>query len=483
MEISPTITSHSIVLVVDKRERAIGMQTLLSKIGYRVILAQSLYDALKFVAQEMPHLVISEAVLSDGTAGILYDRLQQHPTLKHTPIMVCVLKKTKEELGVLAGRKIAGFTVGPLEPKSFVAKVNEVIKTTSSVSPYFVLAEKAGIAPELNLSIDATAVGRSGEQLISRSNIEIDSSASMLCIPTGNNTDLKPAVLRMATNVREGEEIFNLFPVNRIVGVGRKWVLALPEIKIGGNDAPKQDKLYKVIFYDPNEQRYDGFKEIMKGYQIDLIHAKSLLAGSAILKREPESIHAIYLHELMSDASSIEWKNVYNKLPANQKPPLIVGTTSLNARSQGTTRYIKRPFGMGLFVEMLQACFATSTELAGAAGKSGSNSITGIPVRYQAPATLVGLDETGGIIQVKFPLLKGSKIKIEHKFLQSLWEGNQSVSVVSSGATASQPDIWHARFDVIGPGVSKVKYWEKISKLLESMIADVAKQAAAEKAA
>lgn len=479
MDISPTITPHTVVLCVEKRERGIGMQAMLAKAGYKVVMALSLYDALKSVAQEMPHLVITEALLTDGTAGTLYDRLQQHETLKKTPILVCVLKKTKEELTPLQGRKFAGFFLGTFEPKTFAAKVSEVMVAHSVVSPYFVSATSVGVDAELTISIDANIVGRSGEQLVSRSATEVDPSASMLCVP--NSGDLGPAVLRMATNLREGDEIFNLFPINRIVGAGRKWVMNLPEIKVGGAADKAQGRMHKVIFYEPNEARYEGFREIMRGYDIDLIHAKSLMAAAAILKRDAEGIEAVYLHELMSDASGIEWKNVYGKIPPNKKPPLIVGTTSMNARSTSSVRYIKRPFGMGLFVEMLQASFEKAGDVAAVAGKNAQNSVAGVPVRYQAQASLVGLDETGGILQVRFPLLKGSRLTINHRFLEQAWDGNAVVSVIGSAAMPSRPDVWHTRFEAIGAGMSKSKYWEKVSKFLSQ--AQPAQVAAAVKSA
>ena len=77
--------------------------------GFKVDTVLSLYDALKVVSQEMPHLVISDSILTDGTAGTLYDRMSQHPMLKNTPIMVLVAKKTREQLTPLTGRKFAGF--------------------------------------------------------------------------------------------------------------------------------------------------------------------------------------------------------------------------------------------------------------------------------------------------------------------------------------------------------------------------------------
>ena len=96
-------------------------------------------------------------------------------------------------------------------------------------------------------------------------------------------------------------------------------------------------------------------------------------------------------------------------------------------------------------------------------------------VRLQAPATLLGIDETGGILQVKFPLLKGSKVNIGHSFLAQAWEGNTSVQVTGSAAQPGRADVWHARFDAVSAGMSKVKYWDKLSKQLAALPAAVLK--------
>ncbi len=464
MEIAPSITQHTIVLCVEKRERGIAIQQILTKFGFKVIMALSLYDALKFIAQEMPHLVLTEAILSDGTAGTLYDRLQQHVHLKKTPILVQVLKKTKEELAPLTGRKFAGFMLGVSEPKMIIAKVLEVLKTHSVVSPYFISSEQANIKSELTIAIEASVVGRSGEQVVSRSATEVDPSASMVCVP--DNTENGPAVFRMATNLKDGEETFNLFPINRIVGAGRKWILTLPEIKMGQQALPEAvQKMHKVLFYDPSEERANGFAEILKGYGIDLVYAKTLNMAASILRRDFEIIEAIYLHELMNDASGIEWKNVNAKIPTDRRPPMVVGTTSINARSTAAVRYIKRPFGMGLFVEMLQASFERGKDIGDVAGKNAANAFAGVPVKYQAQASLVGIDETGGIIQLKFPLLKGSRMIIKHPLLEQAWDGNGVVNITGSSALPGKPDVWQARFEAVQVGTSKAKYWEKVSKI------------------
>ena len=467
INISPTITPHTIVLCIEKRERGIATQAALAKAGFRVLLVLGLYEALKIVAQEMPHLIISEVILSDGNAGALFDKLQAHEILKKTPIMAHVLKKSKEELTPLATRKFAGFFLGPFEPRGFLAKVHEVMRAHCAVSPHFIEAERLGLKTDMNISIDASVMGRSGEQLVSRSTTEVDAAASLVCIPS--SADLGPAVLRMATNLRAGDEIFNLFPISRIIGAGRKWVLGLPEFSVGGSQAQSGQKINKVVMYEPSEARFAGFSELLKGYDIELLHAKTLPMATSMVKNEFNSLGCVYLHELLNDASSIEWKAVFAKLPAGSKPALIVGTTSQNARSTNEIRFIKRPFGLGVFVEMLQAALERPGDIAAAAGKNAAVAITGVTVKYQAPATLIGLDEAGGVIQVRFPLLKGSRLNFTHAFLHTAWEGKTQVQVVASAPSEANPDLWHARFESIDAGTSKVKYLEKLAKHIAAL--------------
>jgi hypothetical protein len=92
-----------------------------------------------------------------------------------------------------------------------------------------------------------------------------------------------------------------------------------------------------------------------------------------------------------------------------------------------------------------------------------------VTVKYQAPATLIGLDEAGGVIQVRFPLLKGSRLNFTHAFLHTAWEGKTQVQVVASAPSEVNPDLWHARFESIDAGTSKVKYLEKLAKHIAAL--------------
>ena len=487
MQVAQGLTVHTIVLVVEKRERGIASQTLLTKLGFKVLVATGLYDALKVIEQEMPHLVISEVTLSDGTCVHLFDKLQQNKLLAKTPIMGYSIKKSPDEIATIKSRKFAGAYAGQIEPKTFFAEINKIITQHSLISPFYYGAVQCGLVEDLTLKMESTVMGRVGDQLLMRGATEVDQNASMLCVPKA--ADLAPAVLRMATNTKHGEEIFNLFPLSRVVGKGRIWMDKLPILSIDKlptvntpaagaiPTTPAAAQMRKVIFYDPNEARADGFREILAGYDIELVYAKTLTLAAQLLSRSPDSISGVYLHEMLNDASSIEWKTVYQKIPASSRPSAICGTTATAAKNTDNLRFIKRPFGMGILVEMMEATFAKGNKIASVASSAVAPASAGVAVSLQAPAKLVGLDETGGVLQMKFPVVKGSKVEIGHEFIQQLI-GSASVTIIAALPVPNQPDVYQARFESIAPGMSKAKYWEKISKVLSQKAATVAAAAA-----
>jgi hypothetical protein len=454
-QIPSTLTQHTVVIVVEKQERGIAAQALLSKLGFRVVVAISLYDALKLVPQEMPHLVICEATLSDGTIQNLFDKLQSDNLLKKVPMLAWSVKKTPDEINLLKSRKYSGAYAGPIEQKTFHAAIVNVINSKSAVSPFFHQCGDVGLTEEITLSIESMAVGTYNDQVVFKSSAEVDMAASLICVP--KNQAMAPVLLKMASNTKNGSDIYNLFPINRIIGKGRAWIEKLPPAQLGDDGksgAPKR----RVIFYDPNEARFEGFRELLLGYGIELIHAKTLNVAASILARAPEDIGGIYLHELLADASSIEWKNTINKLAASVRPAIICGTTAANAKSTEFQRYIKRPFGMGTLVDMIEGCFVRGSQIAATPSQ-------GVPITYQAPAKLIGLDESGGIIQTKFPLVRGGKFSINHASLNELFGPQTAVQVHNCLSSPEKPDVWHARFESLSVGQSKAKHWEKLSKI------------------
>lgn len=470
--LAPGLTQHTVVLCVEKNERAVATQAILSKAGFKIITALTLYDALKFIAQEMPHLIITESTLTDGNAIVLFDRLQQNESLKRIPILVNVLKKTREEVMAVAKRKFAGFVLGKIEQENLLPKVHEVMTTHAAISPYFVSFENLSLESDATVSVEATLVGKSGDQIVSRSATEVDTAARLICVPKKN--ELAPVLFRMGTNLKTTDEIFNLFPLARAMGKGRSWLAKLPEISVsdqGIKEKAAGKKMRNVLYYDPNQSRFEGFYKVLKGYDFELEYAASLKHISNALTTAPERYLVVYLHELLQDASTIEFRNFYKRLSISVKPPLIVGTSSINAQSTTEVRYIKRPFGLGVFVEMLEAACERAASLSENVKKQNI-SFPGIPACYETPVKLVGVDETGGVLETRFPILSGSKVELNHPMLQKAWDGQRAVTIRVSRAVPKAPDLWQSRFDSVSAGMSKVKYWEKMATFLKTLRPD-----------
>ena len=467
MKVASGITQHSIVLCVDKRERGLVLENLLKKKGFRVETVLSLYDALKIVSQEMPHLVISDSILSDGTAGTLYDRMAQHPMLKNTPIMVLVAKKTREQLTPLTGRKFAGFLMGQFDGGALMAKITEITNNTGDISPYFVSFNQE-MKIDFTIRVGASVLGLSGEQVIYKSESEVDPAAALVCVPSDDG--YAPVLLKMGSNLVKGEDIYNMFPLGRIRGKGRKWISSLPSVDMNAPDAVEAEDasdgaIHRVVFFDPVQKRFEQFKEVLQGYNIDLVHAPSFQKAVQLIQRDAGSLGCAYFQEL-TGANTAALKAALEKIPEKDRPLAIVGTSSLNTRSTTQIRYIKKPFGLGLLVEAMESAFKAGGDLG--ENLESAHESANIACDYQAPAKLIGLDETGGVIELKFPVVKGNRLNLDHPFLSKIWEGDVLAEITHTAPLEGQPDIWQARFEAVSSKGNKVKYWEMVEKSLRS---------------
>ena len=483
MIVAQGLTKHPILVVVEKPERAVAIMTLLSQAGYVVKVAGGLYDCLKLCSQEMVHMIICEVTLSDGNCVNVFDKIVADKMLAKIPILAHSIKKSPDEISLIKSRKFASAYAGAIDAKVYLAKIADCIKNYAPISPFFYEMTACGVDPNLTLKIDCMVMGRVGEQILVRSGSEVDQAASMVCIP--KNAELAPAILRMASNLKNGDEVFNLFPIGRILGKGRLWLEKMPLFNMDAGNSPKSAGApagtgapRKVIFCDPNETRFASFKEILGGYDIDLIYAKNLSVAAGMLARGPDAVGGVYIHELMNDTSSTEWKVSYAKIPVGSRPNIICGTSVSSVKNTDAMRFIKRPFGMGILVEMMESTFTRASKLASVASAKGPTQVFGTSVALQSPAFIIGLDETGGVLQMKFPLAKGSKVELVHPEISDLL-GVKYVTITEVAAVLSEPDTVQARFESIAAGMSKGKYWEKIAAILSKKFAATQLAAAA----
>ncbi len=462
------IIAHPVIIITSKKDRSLLIESILSKLGFKSIILEAIPDVVKISQQELPHLIISDAILKDGHAGNLFDKLQENSFTKQIPVLALVIKKTKEELSSIAKRKFAGFILGDFDAKILITKIRECLDKMGKVSPFMLSCDRLTFTHQSPFKVEATIVGKYNNHLIARSITELDPQATLIGVPRKEGMD--QIILAMPSNLKKGNEIFNLFPLNRLNGKGRMWVNELPDFNIDGQGQPKKKVTNKrILFYDPNEERLKGFKQILEGYGFEIVPVKNMQSAASVLNSKPEVFPCIYLHELLNDANGLMFKKVFDALSPNQKPNLLIGTSSVNVKSTSSIRYIKRPFGLGVFVETLESSIQKPEQIAEFASQESSQGAN-IILDYQAQADLLAIDEIGGFLSLKFPLLPKTKVKISHPQLLSAWNGKTEIFIESIKAAKHNPHIHVCRFRVCEDGVSKLKFWEKVSEQLKSFV-------------
>jgi hypothetical protein len=211
------------------------------------------------------------------------------------------------------------------------------------------------------------------------------------------------------------------------------------------------------MFYDPKPERFEQFKKVLAGYDIELVYAGNLQSAAAMIIREADgTLGCVYLDELPANSSGIAIKEAIAKMNEKARPPVIAGTTSLNAKSTKEIRFLKKPFGLGMLVETMDQAIKSKTNFADGASAN-------IEVQYQTPAKLLGLDETGGIVQLKFPVVSGSKLFLQHPVLNEMWGGQAEVRIISVSRLENS-NVWQAKFENMSAQGNKSRYWERLSK-------------------
>lgn len=462
-------TTHPILVCTRTRDRYIRLQAILGKLGLNVITTDSYYEAERLLIQEMPHLVYTESLFNDGNAGMLYDKAKKHPHLQKVPFIVNVMKKTKEELVPLAKRNFASALLGPPNPKQLVLKVMEALSEFEGKSPFLRQVDAGAGFRKSKVSVEATLMGINNRHVVAKSSMSVDLEASLLCDPGKNS--MGPAILNRGTNQKVADTCYNLFPMDRILGKGRKWISALPEVSLSGPDGGgiEEDDQTRVLFYEQDEGRFESFRSILAGYEFDLLPAFNMESVIRMMKTD-DSIQIIFLSELLNDRLGIEWKSQYTALPESKQVPVVVATTAASARSNNVMLYMRKPFGLGHLIEALTASQQRAQALSAEFGKNTKH--PGVEVHYKAPCRIVGLDERGGMLEVGFPVVAGSLLTLEAKELKELWSDNPLIRI--NQAKNNAKGGYYVHFEAIGADMSKGKFYEKLVKFCARFEADSA---------
>jgi CheY-like chemotaxis protein len=456
LDLTKGLTQHIINVVVEKQTRGLILQGFLQKLGYKVIINQSIYEAVQAVSQEMPHLILTEAFLTDGSCADLYEKFSSDKQLKNIPILVHILKKSREELQAANSKKFAGFLVGNIDPKALILLLQEHIN--SKISPFFISIEELKTEPQIEIFLEAQVMCKFSGNVVLQTNIEIDSQAFLECVPQNRNNP--PCLLTEAQVVKVAGKLFNLFPEHKIKGPGLLWMKNLPDLTQPGKEM-KRD----VIFYHSSKEIYEEYALFFKSFGVSIHHVGLMGNMLKVLSMKVNPFQAIYFAEVPDPKEFSLWHKEY--LKKVDKPKLILSTERADQASHSDVKYIKNPTSILKIVQSVKSATEDATELVKGLEKNG---YMGTTVKLKAYAKLRGIDETGGIIEANFPAVVGTKFTLEHPLLTKMWGGYIPVTITHIKKIESTASRWAMRFNAISRGTSKSKYWEKVSGIVDHFL-------------
>ena len=458
-------TEHSIILCVERRERVVALETLLKQAGIVVHIANSVYDAVRLAEQELPHLIISEPSFADGTASNLYDKLNQHQHLKRIPMALLFSKLAKDEAAALVKRRLAGLFSNNLDPRAIVEKSLKILRGESGKSPHFIEWDSS---KEQNIvfSSESNFIGKVGSFAVSRANFEVETSNEVRCvIKSGNET---VALLQATTNIRDKEGVYTLFPFHRLLGSVRAVLSQLPDLvggeksKVKGSNTGGESSIPRVVVaLTQSEDEFKSWQNVLSAYGWKLLHAANAAAVAAIVGKSRVAAIWVLPSEGRSDSGlSPELKAVYTSISLGIRPVILLHAKNSDSISKENISYILPDFGLGAILDLLDASLWRASDLSAAGSPSSHSSIT---ASWSDRATLIGCDERSWYMESQSPLARGSKVVIKQSGSEPFWT---SLNLQVGACTQSTGELFLLRLDIVSPGASKLRYFEKVTREL-----------------
>ena len=108
-------------------------------------------------------------------------------------------------------------------------------------SPFYKSVSSLGMDGKFNLNFTGKVIGKASDQLVIKSNIEIDPGASLVCVP--EDRKYAPILVKHGSNMPDDPDVINLFPIGKVSGKGREWIPEVPEYKTKIKNSRKKNGL------------------------------------------------------------------------------------------------------------------------------------------------------------------------------------------------------------------------------------------------
>jgi|GEM_PF-4110384 len=457
------LAEHSLVLCVERRERALALEALFKQHGIIVHLATTVYDCLRLAEQELPHLIITEPNLSDGTASNLLDRIKSHRQLQRIPVALMVTKLSKEEAAALVKRSLAGLFPATMDRRQIVEKTQKIMQSVANVSgsPHFVSWEAGGQDQEVGFFAESMFLGKMGNFAVCRSSSAVGTTDAVRCI-------LKPlpevpVALTATMNVSRNDGVLTLFPLHRIHGQGRSVLNQLPDLASqnmqgAGKAGSKVPRI--VLAVGDAEGELLEWQKTLSAYSWQMHCAKDGAAAAALLAKA--KVAAIWIHCDSAGKCEVppELGATMATLPVQSRPLILMTVNKSGLISKDQICYLRPGFGLGHLLDALESSLCRPADLGDDAAISG---VSGLAAQWAGNGRILGCDERSWYLRSSTAMAKGTRVSLHqsgnHPGHDAFWA---SLNLTVGTSVLAANGEYLLRLDVVAAGASKLRYWEKL---------------------
>lgn len=468
LPISADLTPTRIVYCVARPERQIALARMLGQINVTAAFASSISDAMKTITQELPHFVLCDSEFPDGHACSLYDQLSRHPILKSIPIAVYVLKKTKEEIARVRERPFAIAYSDEQRPELLQRVLQKLLtlpkNVPAGVSPFFQAASNFPDTQTLSASISSYLVGTYQGMTLCLSEGEVATNDEMLGI--NKKAPEETFAIRGCESFETKEGMTSVIPTHRISGTGRMRLEALPHLNANSFKEDINDTNVYMIGAELNE-----LGELAHLLKLHGVAAAASPVDTLNNDATPELLKkalVIYIDSLTPEMTKMRWRADLAKMPRERQPLILVGNESGNRKSSAALRFIRKPFSLNEFLDIIEVARTRKTDVFQVARSVDLSKA--LVLSFSITGELLGIDEAGALIGFTRMVQKGMRIDVQCPLLEAVWQHPLVALVTRVVPTPQDPNFaCQVRIEPLqASGASKLKLIEKIQKVFET---------------
>ncbi|MBO6934544.1 MAG: response regulator [Deltaproteobacteria bacterium] len=118
----------AVVLIIDDEEdiRTIATLALEDVGGFEVVTAANCAEGLQAAAKHRPDVILLDVMMPDVNGLVTFDRLQNLPETRETPIIFMTARVQRDEVAELQATDAKGVIAKPFDPMTLADEVTEL---------------------------------------------------------------------------------------------------------------------------------------------------------------------------------------------------------------------------------------------------------------------------------------------------------------------------------------------------------------------